>query len=92
MYPDTPTKKIKQIITRYNKEHPEDPLPVVTLHGLRHTNATLSITSGTDMKTVSNRLGHFRTSTTMFYAHAMEDADREAAENLSNLLKRKGNQ
>ena len=92
MYPDTPTKAIKKIIRRYNKEHPDDPLPEVTLHGLRHTNATLSLISGTDIKAISERLGHSKTSTTMdIYAHALKKADREAADNLANYLKSQKN-
>lgn len=89
MFPDTPTKAIKKIIRRYNKEHPDHPLPEISLHGLRHTNATLSLYSGTDIKAVSKRLGHSKASTTMdIYAHALEETDREAAENVANLIRK----
>ncbi|HYE08700.1 MAG TPA: tyrosine-type recombinase/integrase, partial [Patescibacteria group bacterium] len=51
-------------------------LPSVSIHSLRHTNATLLIASGVPIKTVSHRLGHAQTSTTAnIYAHAIRSAD-----------------
>lgn len=57
------------------------------LHELRHTQATLLIGSGADIKTVQNRLGHSSASLTMnIYAHAIEQNDREAADTIGNVL------
>lgn len=45
------------------------------------------IASRQDVKTVSSRLGHAQTSTTMnIYAHALQESDRKAADALENLL------
>jgi len=56
-------------------------------HELRHTQATLLIGSGADIKTVQNRLGHSSASLTMdIYAHAIEQNDRSAANTIGNLL------
>lgn len=56
-------------------------LPPVHLHSLRHTNATLLIANGTNIQTVSKRLGHSTSSTTSrVYAHAIQSADAAAAE------------
>ncbi|HEY8821869.1 MAG TPA: tyrosine-type recombinase/integrase, partial [Dermatophilaceae bacterium] len=33
-------------------------LPVIRLHDLRHTNASLALSAGVDLKVVSERLGH----------------------------------
>lgn len=56
-------------------------------HELRHTQATLLIGSGADIKTVQARLGHSSASLTMnIYAHAIEQNDREAAETIGCLL------
>ncbi len=64
-------------------------LPRITIHGLRHTNATLMIGSGVDIRTVANRLGHSQASTTTnIYAHAINSVDRQAAERLHTILRR----
>lgn len=56
-------------------------------HSLRHTNATLQISTHQDIRTVSARLGHSQTSTTLnIYAHAIQSADATAAEALNNIL------
>ena len=45
-------------------------LPAMTLHGLRHTNASRLLEMGVPIKVVSKRLGHATTSITMdIYAH-----------------------
>ena len=52
-----------------------------------HTSATLLIASQQDVKTVSTRLGHAQTSTTMnIYAHALKESDRKAADALETML------
>ena len=57
------------------------------LHELRHTQATLLIGSGADIKTVQNRLGHSSASLTMnIYAHAIEQNDRDAADAIGGML------
>ena len=82
----TPNKVFKKIIRRYNKNH-EDQLPDITLHGLRHTNATLMIANHINMKTVSSRLGHSEIGTTMnIYAHALRSADQQTADTLDSLF------
>ena len=84
----TPYQAMQDIIRRYNAgKDPEQQLPLIPFHGLRHTSATLLIASKQDLKTVSSRLGHAQTSTTMnIYAHALQESDRKAATALENLL------
>ncbi|MCI8993993.1 MAG: site-specific integrase [Eubacterium sp.] len=85
----TPNRVFKKVIRIYNETH-EDKLPEITLHGLRHTSATLLIAQNVDIKTVSNRLGHSETSTTMdIYAHALQKQDALAAESLGELFTEK---
>ena len=80
IYPGSITQWFRKFIKRYD-------LPPITLHGLRHTNATLLIAGGTDIRTVAARLGHSNTSTTTnIYAHAIQSADERASELLGNLL------
>ena len=82
MHPDTITSWFRQFLIDKN-------LPHITFHGLRHTHATLLISQGLDVRTVSNRLGHAQTSTTLnFYAHAFARMDREASDKLDKLLYR----
>ena len=90
MHPDTPYNSFKKIIKRYNDTitNDEDKLPNIPLHGLRHTSATLLISDNVDVRTVSARLGHSQTSTTMnIYAHALKEMDTKAANSLENLIK-----
>ena len=62
-------------------------LPIITFHQLRHTGATLMIAQGADIRTVSARLGHSRTSITLdIYAHALEVRDKQASDGMESLL------
>ena len=57
-----------------------------TLHGLRHTHATILIAAGIPVVTVSNRLGHSDTSTTLnIYAHALPSTERQAVEAIEKM-------
>lgn len=83
---DTPSHKLKEIIQAYNKQYSGN-LPVIRLHDLRHTNATLLISQNTDVRTVSARLGHARSSITLdIYTHALRANDEKASACLENLL------
>ncbi len=59
------------------------------LHDLRHFMATTMLTAGVPITTVSARLSHARTSTTLnVYAHAVPGGDGVAAEVLGGILHR----
>lgn len=80
IYPDTITDWFPKFLAKHG-------LPKVTLHSLRHSNATLMIADGVDIRTVSNRLGHAQTSTTLnIYSHALKSRDEDAAEKLDLVL------
>jgi len=56
-------------------------------HALRHTQATLLIGEGADVKTVQARLGHASPNTTLaIYSHAIEANDRKAADTFARIL------
>jgi len=62
-------------------------LPKVTLHSLRHTNITLQLITGVDMKTVSTRAGHSKASTTSdFYSHFIKNSDIHASEIINKIF------
>ena len=64
-------------------------LPDISIHSLRHTNATLMINSGIPLTTIAARLGHADpTTTTRIYTHAIQSADAAAAEQLDILFTR----
>lgn len=64
-------------------------LPPISIHSLRHTNASLLIAAGTNIRTVSAHLGHSQTSTTVdIYAHAIKSAEAAAADALQGMLSR----
>lgn len=61
------------------------------LHELRHTQATQLLANGMDVKTVQTRMGHSNASVTLnWYAHAVDDNDKTAADMVGCLLS--GNQ
>lgn len=62
-------------------------VPVIGLHGLRHTHATLLLESGVDVKTVSERLGHDNVQTTLdLYGHVTSRMRSNAATRFGSLL------
>ena len=80
IHPDTITGWFQKFIKKNN-------LPPIHIHSLRHTNATLLIASGADLRTVSKRLGHSNmTTTSNIYTHAIKSADERAAELLGDIL------
>jgi integrase len=59
----------------------------VTFHDLRRTSATALVNAGVDIKTAQVRLGHSDVRLTLdVYAQAISQADRNAAETVSNRL------
>lgn len=88
---DTPTHKFREIIEMYNESLKEDEedlrLPIIRLHDLRHTSATLLLASNTDIETVSHRLGHSKASITLdVYGHALETMDEKASDTLEKIF------
>ena len=62
-------------------------LPDISIHSLRHTNATLMINSGIPLTTIAARLDHADpTTTSKIYVHAIQSADAAAAEQLDMIF------
>ena len=82
LHPDTLSRWFAKFVAVHS-----DKLPHISVHSLRHTNATLQIAGGVPLTTVAKRLGHADTVTTgRIYAHAIRSADEAAAETLEHLL------
>lgn len=63
--------------TKFLKRHN---LPKITFHQLRHTNASLLISSGEDIVTVSGRLGHADKNVTLnTYSHIIKSKEAQVA-------------
>ena len=82
IFPTSPTRYFKSFGKRYG-------IPGYHPHLLRHTNASLSLTNGGDIKSIADRLGHADASTTLrMYAHANADSIRQAGQAARDALKR----
>lgn len=82
----SPFHQLKEFNEWYNNNH-SNKLPYLNIHGLRHTHASLLISSGMDLKKVSDRLGHRDISVTAnIYAELTPKAKREVADVFSNIM------
>ena len=71
-------------LKRFCKTHDLRP---VTPHKLRHTDATLQIAYGTDIRTVAGAMGHSSPMTTLtIYAHQVKEASEKASRAMSDML------
>ena len=78
---------ITQWLSGFSKKYD---LPPIHPHKFRHTMASLLISNGTDVLTVSKRLGHAQVSTTTdIYSHAIKEADERAAESIADVVLRR---
>ena len=83
IFPATFNFWLNEFIRKNNLKH-------FTPHSLRHTNVSLMIAAGVPIRTVSGRVGHSQTTTTVnMYAHAIKTADEIAAEAIGNMLRPK---
>jgi integrase len=63
----------------------------VRFHDLRHAAATLMLASGTDLKVVSDVLGHSTIATTAnVYAGVLDSLKDDAADRMARLVRRSG--
>jgi integrase len=79
-YPQAPNDWLYNILEKYD-------LPKITLHGFRHTHASLLFESGASIKEVQDRLGHKDVKTTMnIYAHVSPEKVKETGERFANYV------
>ena len=76
----TPYKFLTKFLKEYNIKR-------VNVHSMRHTNATLLINNGTNLKAVQGLLGHSTAVTTMnIYAHEIQAAEAAASAALGEII------
>lgn len=77
------------IDTWLNKFAERHGLPHLHCHAFRHSAASIMISAGVDIVTVSKMLGHATTSTTTdVYSHAIDEAKRRATECVADVILR----
>lgn len=77
---------IDGICSWFDKWQRKNNLPNITFHDLRHCHATILLSLGVNIKTISERLGHSNIQTTLdIYAGVLEKMDIEAAEKIDLL-------
>jgi len=103
MHLSSPTHKLGELIRYYNEDmnykaqHTADPgqaefyysqqLPEITLHDLRHTSGSILVNEGVDIATVSERLGHVNSRTTIQnYVESVDRGTRRASDTLRKAL------
>ncbi|MGQ0616227.1 MAG: tyrosine-type recombinase/integrase [Acidimicrobiia bacterium] len=85
--PDRFSREFIRKQEQYNRPHADEPLPRLTLHGLRHTWATLALHEGIDIKVVSERLDHSSTFVTReIYTHVTPPMQSDAAERVASRI------
>lgn len=77
----------ERVSERFDRLVKRSKLPRLTVHGLRHTHATLALEAGIHPKVVQERLGHSSVAFTLDrYSHAIPAMQEDAAETVARLV------
>lgn len=84
MHPQSPTRYLKKLSERYG-------IPDLHPHKLRHTFASIAITNGADVASVSEALGHSDKAVTLrMYTHADQESISQAAQIVREAIEKAG--
>lgn len=84
MHPQSPARYMQKFSKRYN-------VPGLHPHKLRHTFASIAITNGADVASVSEKLGHSDKAVTLrMYTHADQESMKRASQIFRDALKKAG--
>ncbi len=87
LHPERFSREFDRAQVRYNRANPGEPLPKISLHGLRHGWATLALEAGVPMKVVQDRLNHSSESVTAdIYTHVRAPLQSDAAERVAAMI------
>ena len=85
--PEHVSRQFKRDVARCRAALGADAVPVIRLHDLRHTHATILLLAGVPVHVVSQRLGHASPTITLaVYAHVMPGNQRDAADLFARLI------
>ncbi|MDG4656915.1 tyrosine-type recombinase/integrase [Ectobacillus antri] len=80
MDPDNFSRQFRKIVEKLQVKK-------ISLHGLRHTHATILMKAGVNAKVVADRLGHSRVQITLdYYTHTDEEVQKQTSEILAGFL------
>ena len=84
MHPQSPARYMQKFSKKYG-------VPNLHPHKLRHTFASIAITNGADVASVSEKLGHSDKAVTLrMYTHADQESMKRASQIFRNALKKAG--
>ena len=87
LHPERLPRRFTAQVLRARKALGEDQVPVIRLHDLRHTHATLPLADGVPVEVVSERLDRANATITLtVYQHVHPGMGREAADRFAALL------
>jgi integrase len=87
LHPEQFSREFKRAQRRYNRDNPDEQLPDISLHALRHGWATVALEAGVPMKVVQDRLNHASERITAdIYTHVRAPLQSDAAERVAMLL------
>lgn len=87
LHPERFSRTFRGHLARYRKALGESAPPVIRLHDLRHTHATLLLVDRQPVKTVSERLGHASVTVTLtVYGHVMPGGQKHAADRFAAVI------
>lgn len=65
----------------------EAEIPIISIHGLRHTHASILLSAGVSIHSISKRLGHSNVSTTeRVYTHIIDELAAKDGKTINNVL------
>lgn len=77
---------IDGICSWFDKWQDKNNIRNIRFHDMRHTHATILLSQGVDIKTISERLGHADIQTTLnIYADVLKELDEQSANKIDNL-------
>ena len=87
LYPEGMSRRFRVDLARCREAAGDETLPLITLHGLRHTHAAILLSAREPVHVVSRRLSHASSAVTMSVcSHVLPGSQREADNLFASLI------